>query len=126
AQDQSNRAVPAPAAQPATPAPASSDATQGDAMVTQTHARHILIKTSKVMSDEQAEQRLRQLQRRLAHGEVFTDLAKRHSDDPSAPQGGDLGWLTPGDTVPPFEQAMDALQPGEVSDPVQTQFGWHL
>src|SRR5699024_9472539 len=100
-------AMPAPAApseafgQSATPA-----APQGSSMVTQTHARHILIKTSQVVSDEQAEQRLLQLQQRLSHGESFEDLAKQHSDDGSAPQGGDLGWLTPGETVPAFEQAM--------------------
>src|SRR5699024_5233411 len=94
--------------------------------VTQTHARHILIKTSQVMSDEQAEQRLLQLRRRLEHGESFGDLARRHSEDPSAPQGGDLGWMTPGEAVPSFQRAMDALEPGQVSQPVETQFGWHL
>lgn len=99
---------------------------QGPMMVTQTHARHILIKTSKVVSDEQAEARLRQLLPRLANGEPFDDLAKRYSQDGSAPQGGDLGWLSPGETVPPFEQAMNALSPGQISDPVQSPFGWHL
>ena len=77
-------------------------------MVTQTHARHILIKTSKVMSDEKAETRLTQLRERLVNGESFEDLAKRYSEDASAPQGGDLGWLTPGETVPAFEQAFAA------------------
>ncbi len=101
-------------------------ASQGDTRVTQTHARHILIETSEVVSDEQAEQRLRQLRDRLSHGEDFADLAKRHSDDSSAPQGGDLGWLTPGETVPSFQRAMDALEPDQVSQPVQSQFGWHL
>lgn len=99
---------------------------QGPMMVTQTHARHILIKTSKVVSDEQAEARLRQLLPRLANGEAFDDLAKRYSQDGSAPQGGDLGWLSPGETVPPFEQAMNALSPGQISEPVQSPFGWHL
>src|SRR5690606_37184451 len=99
---------------------------QGPMMVTQTHARHILIKTTQVMSDEKAEARLAQLRHRLANGESFEDLAKRYSEDASAPQGGDLGWLTPGETVPAFEQAMDALEPGQISQPVQSQFGWHL
>ncbi|MDS1142562.1 peptidylprolyl isomerase [Pusillimonas sp. SM2304] len=99
---------------------------QGPMMVTQTHARHILIKTTQVMSDQKAEIRLNQLRQRLVNGESFEDLAKRYSEDASAPQGGDLGWLTPGETVPPFEQAMNALEPNQISQPVQSQFGWHL
>lgn len=122
-----------PARQAAAPAPAPvpvSEPTQmqdqGPMMVTQTHARHILIKTSKVVNDSQAKTRLEQLRQRLLNGENFEDLAKRNSDDASAPQGGDLGWLTPGETVPPFEQAMNALGPDQISEPVQSQFGWHL
>ncbi|RTZ44737.1 molecular chaperone SurA [Candidimonas sp. SYP-B2681] len=99
---------------------------QGPMMVTQTHARHILIKSTKVMSDEKAQTRLNQLRQRLVNGESFEDLAKRYSEDVSAPQGGDLGWLTPGETVPPFEEAMNALQPNQISQPVKSQFGWHL
>jgi peptidyl-prolyl cis-trans isomerase SurA len=99
---------------------------QGPMMVTQTHARHILIKSSKVMSDEKAETRLNQLRQRLVNGESFADLAKRYSEDASAPQGGDLGWLTPGETVPAFEQAMNALEPNQISQPIKSQFGWHL
>ena len=53
-------------------------------------------------------------------------MAKRFSNDSSAPQCGDLGWLNPGETVPPFEKAMNALKIGELSQPVQSQFGWHL
>src|SRR3546814_4494415 len=68
-------------------------------MVTQKHARHSLIKTTKVMSDAKAEERLKQLRQRLVNGADFAELAKRNSDDVSAPQGGDLGWLTPGETV---------------------------
>jgi peptidyl-prolyl cis-trans isomerase SurA len=123
---------PSRAPEPVAPAPAiqgEGQATvqqQGPMMVTQTHARHILIKTSKVMSDAQAETRLKQLLERLANGEKFQDLAKRYSQDTSAPQGGDLGWLTPGETVPAFEQAMNQLQPGQISQPVKSQFGWHL
>lgn len=99
---------------------------QESTVVTQTHARHILVKLSQVMDDQQAEQRIRQLQERIARGESFEDMAKRYSEDATAPQGGDLGWLSPGETVPAFEQAMDRLQPGQVSDPVKSQFGWHL
>jgi len=99
---------------------------QGPMMVTQTHARHILIKTNQVMTSEKAQVRLAQLRQRLVNGESFEDLAKRYSDDASAPQGGDLGWLTPGETVPPFERAMNALEPNQLSQPVESQFGWHL
>ena len=69
---------------------------------------------------------LEQLRQRIEMGESFEDLAKRHSEDASAPQGGDLGWLSPGETVPAFEQAMNALEPGQVSQPVHSPFGWHL
>ncbi|AOB30302.1 molecular chaperone SurA [Bordetella sp. H567] len=118
----------APAAPPTNP---SSDGAiplpQGPVQVTQTHARHILIKTSAVMTDEEARQRLALLRQRIVEGhEDFGALARQNSQDASAPQGGDLGWLNPGETVPEFEQAMNALQPDEVSEPVHTRFGWHL
>ncbi|HUH59311.1 MAG TPA: peptidylprolyl isomerase [Candidimonas sp.] len=100
---------------------------QGPMMVTQTQARHILIKTTKVMSDDKAQERLNQLRERLVNGtDQFEDMAKRYSEDVSAPQGGDLGWLTPGETVPAFEKAMNELQPGQISFPIKSQFGWHL
>ena len=100
---------------------------QGPMPVQQTKARHILIKTTQVVSDEIAQQKLAQIRERLVEGkEPFSDLAKRFSNDSSAPQGGDLGWLNPGETVPPFENAMNALKIGEVSQPVKSQFGWHL
>ncbi len=99
---------------------------QGPVMVTQTRARHILIKTSPAMTEERAAQRLAQLRQRIEMGESFEDLARRYSEDASAPQGGDLGWTSLGDMVPQFEQAMNALQPGQVSDVVQSPFGWHL
>ncbi len=99
----------------------------GPEKVNQTHARHILIKTSEVIGDEDAKRRLEGLRERIVNGGTsFEELAKVHSADLSAAKGGDLGWLYPGDTVPPFERAMNALQPGEVSQPVQTPFGWHL
>ncbi|PLC48747.1 molecular chaperone SurA [Pollutimonas subterranea] len=116
----------APAPGPAPVAPQAQQQAQGPMMVTQTHARHILIKSSQVMSDEKAETRLKQLRQRIVNGEKFEDLAKRSSEDVTAPQGGDLGWLTPGETVPAFEQAMNALEPGQISEPVKSQFGWHL
>src|SRR5690625_7989493 len=84
------------------------------------------MKTGEAVSAERALERLRQLQRRIYMGESFSDLAKGFSEDSSAPQGGDLGWVNPGETVPPFESAMDALQPGEVSEPVLRTYGCHL
>ena len=56
----------------------------------------------------------------------FEELARLHSDDASASKGGDLGWVNPGDTVPEFEKAMDALQPNQISAPIQSPFGWHI
>jgi peptidyl-prolyl cis-trans isomerase SurA len=95
-------------------------------VVKQTHARHILVKTNEVVSDQDARNRLDNLRERIRNGDDFAKLAKLHSDDLSAAKGGDLGWLNPGDTVPQFEWAMDALQPGETSEPVRSPFGWHL
>lgn len=95
-------------------------------VVQQTHARHILVKTNEVVSDQDARTRLNDLRDRIKNGGDFEKLAKLHSDDLSASKGGDLGWLTPGDTVPQFERAMDALQIKDVSEPIQSPFGWHL
>ena len=94
--------------------------------VTQTRVRHILIKTNELMSEADARNRLLQLKERIEHGTKFEDLARLHSEDASASKGGDLGWINPGDTVPEFEKAMDALRPGELSTPIQSPFGWHL
>ncbi len=95
--------------------------------VQQTRARHILIKTSQIVTSDQARNRLVDLRERLVNKAAqFADLAKQYSADGSAAKGGDLGIVYPGDTVPEFEKTMDALKPGEISQPVQTQFGWHL
>jgi peptidyl-prolyl cis-trans isomerase SurA len=122
---------PPPQAQQAPPPPAptgpDTQLPKGPMPVQQTQARHILLKSSAVMTDDVARQRLADIRQRIVQGgESFSDLAKRFSNDASAPQGGDLGWLNPGETVPPFEKAMNALKIGEVSAPVQSQFGWHL
>lgn len=98
----------------------------GDVRVTQTMARHILIKTSEVVNDAEARRRLVGLKERIVNGGDFAELARTNSQDMSAAKGGELGWLYPGDTVPEFERVMDALKPGETSDPVQSPFGWHL
>jgi peptidyl-prolyl cis-trans isomerase SurA len=94
--------------------------------IIQTRARHILIKTNELTSEADARNRLLQLKERIDNGVKFDELARLHSEDASASKGGDLGWVNPGDTVPDFEKAMDALQPGQVSAPVQSPFGWHL
>ncbi|WP_417066854.1 peptidylprolyl isomerase [Niveibacterium terrae] len=98
----------------------------GPVEIQKTHVRHILIKTSDSVSDAEARQRLEQIRERIVKGADFAEQAKRFSADGSAPKGGDLGWIAPGDTVPDFEKAMDALKPGELSAPVQSPFGWHL
>jgi peptidyl-prolyl cis-trans isomerase SurA len=94
--------------------------------VTQTHVRHILIKTNELTSESDARNRLLQIKERIDHGAKFDEMARLHSEDASASKGGDLGWVNPGDTVPEFEKAMDALKVGEVSAPVHSPFGWHL
>jgi peptidyl-prolyl cis-trans isomerase SurA len=95
-------------------------------IVAQTHPRHILIKTSEVVSENDARERLVKLKERLDNNVDFAELARLQSEDASASRGGDLGWLSPGDTVPEFEKAMDALKVGEISGPVRSPFGWHL
>lgn len=96
-------------------------------IVRQTHARHILLRTNEVTSDEDARQRLAQLRERIIHGDDFEALARSNSDDKaSAIKGGDLGWSTPGNLVPAFEEQMDLLAIGETSQPFKTQFGWHI
>ena len=95
-------------------------------IVSQTHPRHILIKTSEVVSEGDARERLVKLKERLDNKADFAELARLQSEDGSASRGGDLGWLSPGDTVPEFEKAMDALKVGEISGPVRSPFGWHI
>jgi peptidyl-prolyl cis-trans isomerase SurA len=96
-------------------------------LVTETRARHILIETNAVVSDRDARTRLANLRQRILNGESFEDLARGNSDDPgSASRGGDLGWVMPGRMVPTFERQMNNLEPGEISQPFETRFGWHI
>jgi len=96
-------------------------------VIVQYKTRHILIKTSEIVSDVEAERRLRDLRDRMEHGGIaFADLARQHSQDGSAASGGDLGWVAAGDLVPEFAQAMQTLAIGQVSQPVKSPFGWHL
>lgn len=94
--------------------------------VQQTQVRHILLRAREGLSESEARERLRRLRERIVGGTDFAEIAKVHSEDASAQKGGDLGWVTPGDTVPEFERAMNDLKEGEVSEPIQTPFGWHL
>lgn len=96
-------------------------------VVTQTRARHILIRPNELVTDEDAYRRLEQLKTRIDGGDDFAELAKGHSNDTmSAAQGGDLGWVSPGDLVPEFEQVMNVLEPGQTSAPFRSQFGFHI
>jgi peptidyl-prolyl cis-trans isomerase SurA len=96
-------------------------------IVRQTKARHILIRTNEVTSDADARQRLMQLRERILQGDDFDTLARSNSDDEaSAIKGGDLGWSSPGNLVPAFEEQMDLLAIDEISQPFETQFGWHI
>lgn len=95
-------------------------------VIKQTHARHILVRTNEVVSEIDARNKLLQIRDRLLNGSKFEELARLYSDDTSANKGGDLGWLSAGDTVPDFEQAMDKLNPGDISQPVKSPFGLHL
>lgn len=96
-------------------------------VVQQTLARHILIKVNQIVPTSEARRKLVELKERLDNKAAkFEELARLYSNDGSASKGGDLGWIYPGDTVPEFERAMNALKPGEVSGPVESPFGYHL
>ena len=95
--------------------------------VAQTRARHILISPDQIRSEREAREQADLLYQRIRDGASFADLARAHSADTgSAARGGELGWLSAGETVPDFEEAMDRLPIGTVSEPVQSPFGWHI
>nr|WP_238482454.1 peptidylprolyl isomerase [Noviherbaspirillum aridicola] len=101
--------------------------TAATASVQQTKVRHILIKVNQIVTPDEARRKLNDIKQRLDNNAAkFEDLAKLYSNDLSASRGGDLGWVYPGDTVPEFERAMNALKPGEVSEPIESPFGYHL
>ena len=96
-------------------------------IVQETSARHILFKVNPAVPPDEALQRATEARNRiLIGGESFEVLAKVLSDDTSGTKGGNLGWLLPGETVPEFERALDELELGELSQPVRSQFGYHL
>jgi len=101
---------------------------RGGAMVIQqTHVRHILLKTSAIRSDDETRQLARELRQRILDGADFGELAREYSEDiGSAQEGGDLGWTNPGQMVPEFENAMDSVVVDDVSQPIHSQFGWHI
>jgi peptidyl-prolyl cis-trans isomerase SurA len=89
--------------------------------------RHILIKPNELINNEEARKKLESIKARIQAGDDFGDLARGNSDDKgSAVKGGDLGFVSPGALVPEFESAMNSLQVNQLSEPVQSQFGWHL
>jgi peptidyl-prolyl cis-trans isomerase SurA len=97
------------------------------ASVVQTHARHILLRPGPQLTQEQARDKLLDFKRRVETGGAdFAQLAREFSQDASAKNGGDLGWSNPGLFVPEFEEVLDQLKPGEISDPVFTRYGVHL
>lgn len=99
----------------------------GDNVVAQTRVRHILIKPSEILTDEQARELAVDVKERIEGGEDFGDLARKYSEDiGSAQEGGDLGWTQAGQMVPEFEATMAVTDVGEISDPVRSQFGWHI
>jgi peptidyl-prolyl cis-trans isomerase SurA len=96
-------------------------------LITKTHVRHILLKPNELLTNDDARKKLESIKARIEAGDDFGDLARGNSDDKgSAVKGGDLGFVTPGALVPEFEEAMNNLKPKQLSDPVQSQFGWHL
>jgi len=95
--------------------------------ITQTHARHILMRPNEVTPEPEVLRRLNLIRQRVMSGQAdFAEMARQYSADGTAGRGGDLGWIYPGDTVPSFERAMAALEPGQISEPVRTEFGYHL
>ncbi len=121
------RALVAGAPEPQQASPQESATTPQNIMVTQTMSRHILLRSRAGLTDQDAERRLAGYRDQVrAKTADFGELAKKYSEDGSAANGGNLGWMGPGDLVPEFDQAMNRLQIGEVSNPVKTEFGWHL
>jgi peptidyl-prolyl cis-trans isomerase SurA len=98
-----------------------------EVMINQTHARHILIRTSSEMSDEQARKKLLELKQQIETDDNFAEIASQFSEDPgSRIKGGDLGWTSPGELVSTFENVANSLSIGQLSEPFKSPFGWHL
>ncbi len=95
-------------------------------VVEQTRVRHILVKVNETASESDSKAKIERIKERIDLGAKFDEQAKLNSEDGSAAKGGELGWISPGDTVPDFEAGMARLKVGELSGPIRTPFGWHL
>jgi peptidyl-prolyl cis-trans isomerase SurA len=96
-------------------------------LVEQTNVRHILVKPNEVLDDDAAREFIASLKQRIEGGEDFAELAKEHSDDiGSAQEGGELGWTNPGQMVAEFESAMAGAEINVLTDPIRSEFGWHI
>jgi len=96
-------------------------------MIDQLRVRHILLRPNEILDEAAVQQKARGIRAQILGGDDFATVAEAVSEDPaSAAEGGDLGWLSPGDTVPEFEDAMAGLQINELSEPIKSRFGWHL
>ncbi|VAW51821.1 Periplasmic chaperone and peptidyl-prolyl cis-trans isomerase of outer membrane proteins SurA [hydrothermal vent metagenome] len=96
-------------------------------MVQQTNARHILLRTSNEVNNEQARKILLELKQKIEDGKSFAEIASEYSEDPTTKiKGGDLGWYSPGEFVPAFEDVANSLDIGQISEPFKTPFGWHI
>ncbi|WDD95254.1 peptidylprolyl isomerase [Burkholderia sp. FERM BP-3421] len=104
----------------------SQSASAASPKIVQTHVRHILLRVGEGKSESQAREQLADIRKQIEAGGDFAKFASTYSQDGSASQGGDLGWISPGETVPEFERAMNNLQDGQVSNPVRSEYGYHL
>lgn len=96
-------------------------------IVKQTHARHILMRSDAITTNEQVREKMAALKQQLDDGKDFSDLAAKFSQDPgSKDKGGDLGWSSEGNFVPQFEKVMGSLSIDQISEPFRSQFGWHI
>ena len=95
-------------------------------LIRETRVRHILMRPSVVMNDAKIRATLANVRSQLVAGGDFAALAKQYSDDATADQGGELGWVARGAVVPEFQQVMDSLEPGQISEPFRSRFGWHI
>ncbi len=99
----------------------------GELLIEQTKSRHILVKTSAILNDDEAREKLLRIRNKVVGGADFAEMARKHSEDiASMLSGGDLGWSSPGMFVPEFTAAMDKTAIDQVSQPFQSQFGWHI
>ena len=95
--------------------------------VQQTHVRHILLKPDKILDSAAVKQKIIGIRQQILNGGDFATLAHAQSEDPgSATDGGDLGWISPGELVPEFEKVLETLPLHQLSEPIQSRYGWHI